>query len=192
MPYRSDIFAQGEYYHIYNRGVNKRRIFFSTKNYLYCLRLLKKYSGKYHITIIAYCLMPNHYHLVLRQDSDISISKYINVIFSAYVQAVNRRLQRRGPLFESRFKTVHINKDEYILHLCRYIHLNPVKAKLVKKPEHWSFSNFLEWINQRDGLLKDTDFISTYFSSPQEYQKFVTEFQLEADLKKKLEPLLLD
>ena len=192
MPHRTVVLVRGEYYHIYNRGINKQRIFFSTENYLYCLRLIKKYSTKYGISVIAYCLMPNHYHLVLRQDNYTSISKFVNVIFSAYVQGINRSLQRRGPLFESRFKNVHIDKDEYVLHLCRYIHLNPVKAKLTKKPDHWAFSNYLEWINQRDGQLKDADFISKYFSSPQEYREFVMEYQLEEDLKGKVEPLLID
>ena len=146
MPLRQNIFAPSNYYHIFNRGINRQKIFLSKENYLYCVRLLKKHSESYLITVIAYCLMPNHYHLLLRQESDISISKYVNVVFSAYVQALNKRLGRKGPLFESRFKHVHVDKDEYILHLCRYIHLNPVKAGLVNNPRKWFFSNYLEWI----------------------------------------------
>lgn len=68
MPYRFKNILKGQYYHLFNRGVNKQKIFFTEDNYTYCLRLIKKNSYKYQIKIIAYCLMPNHYHLLVRQD----------------------------------------------------------------------------------------------------------------------------
>ncbi len=92
MALRGNVFAQGHYYHIFNRGVNHQNIFYSDENYKYCLRLIKKYIKKYFMTIIAYCLMPNHYHFVIRQDSDIPISKFINTLFNAYVQALNKKI----------------------------------------------------------------------------------------------------
>lgn len=170
MPYRKKEFYSGGYYHIYNRGANRERIFFSDENYSYCLRLIGKYSEIFHISVIAYCLMPNHFHLILRQNSEKSISDLMRLVFNAYVQAVNRQIGRTGTLFEGRFKHILIDKDNYILHLCRYIHLNPVKAELVAAPGEWRFSNYNEWVGKRNGKLVDHDFISSYFKNPQEYR----------------------
>ena len=192
MPHRQNVFAPDNYYHIYNRGVNRENIFFSAENFLHCLRLLGKYTKPYLVTIIAYCLMPNHYHLLVRQDGEVNLSKFINVVFNAYVQALNRQLGRKGTLFEGRFKYVRVDKDEYILHLCRYIHLNPVRAGLVSRPEDWAFSNYQEWIGMRQGKLKDAAFISSYFAHPEDYQRFVMEYEVERELEDKLQRYLLE
>ena len=192
MPYRYDAFVSGNYYHVFNRGANRENIFFSEANFIYCLKLIQKYVKKYDVTVIAYCLMPNHYHLLLRQDSEVSLSKFVNVLFNAYVQAVNNQLGRKGTLFEGRFKHVHVDKDEYLVHLCRYIHLNPVKAHLVSRPEDWVYSNYQEWVGLRQGSLKNTEFILSYFDSESEYQEFVIDFQVEKELEEKLQKYLLD
>ena len=192
MPYRRNIFLPGGYYHIYNRGTNRGNIFFSEENFLYCLTLLKKYAKSHLVTVIAYCLMPNHYHLLLRQDGQVSLSKFVNLVFNAYVQALNKQLRRKGTLFQGRFKHVHVDRDEYVLHLCRYIHLNPVGAGLISRPEEWSFSNYREWIGMREGKLKDAEFIHSYFAQPEDYQKFVMEYKVEKNLREKLSMYLLE
>ena len=192
MSSRNRTFAPGHYCHIYNRGINREKIFFSKENYLHYLRLLGKYIEDYLVTVIAYCLMPNHYHFLLRQDGDTPLSKFMKAVLSAYVQPLNKQLERKGPLFEGRFRHVYVDRDEYILHLCRYIHFNPVTARYVRIPEKWIFSNYQEWIKKRQGNLKDSDFISTYFDSPQDYERFVLKNQLDEKLKKSLEPYLLD
>ena len=179
MPYRGDVFAQNHYYHIYNRGAGKGRIFFNPGNYEYCLRLVKRYHQRYDVAVIAYCLMPNHYHFLLRQETDQPLSKFINVLFNAYVQAVNRQQSRKGTLFEGRFRHVWVDREEYLIHLCRYIHLNPVRAKLVSQLTDWSYSNYLEWISQRVGTLKDETFIRERFPTPEAYQQFIADGQDE-------------
>jgi REP element-mobilizing transposase RayT len=184
MPARGDVFAPGNYYHIYNRGASRGQIFFTAANYAYCLRLIKKYLPQYMVSIIAYCLMPNHYHFLLRQDGDQPLSKFIGVLFNAYAQALNQQRQRSGSLFEGRFHHVLIDRDEYLIHLCRYIHLNPVRAKLVERPEEWSYSNYLEWIDQRSGTLKDEKFIRQWFPQASAYQTFVNDLQAERDQAK--------
>jgi REP element-mobilizing transposase RayT len=181
MPARGDVFALGHYYHIYNRGVSRSSIFFEPANYIYCLSLIKKYLPGYALTIIAYCLMPNHYHLLLRQDGEIALSKFIGVLFNAYAQAVNKRQQRSGSLFKGRFHHILIERDEHLIHLCRYIHLNPVRARLVHQPADWPYSNYLEWIDQRNGTLKDEKFIRQWFADAAAYQTFVSELQSERD-----------
>ena len=173
MSRRGDVFAPGRYYHIFNRGAGRGRLFFNPGNYEYLLRLVKRYIARYDVTVIAYCLMPNHYHFLLRQDGETPLSKFINVLFNAYVQAVNRQQEHSGTLFEGRFRHVCVDQEGYLIHLCRYIHLNPVKAGLVSLPEEWPYSNYLEWIGQRAGTLRDAAFIREWFSSPQEYRQFV-------------------
>ncbi len=173
MPYRDDIFRPGHYYHIYNRGAGTNLIFLIETNYRYLLNLIQKYRHKYRVTLIAYCLMPNHYHFLLRQDTERPISDFVRTLFNAYVQAVNKQQNRSGTLFEGRFKHIWINREEYLVHLCRYIHLNPVKAGLVKSPEKWDYSNYLEWINERSGTLVDQTFIDKRFPNRSEYQSFV-------------------
>ena len=131
------------------------------------------------MTIIAYCLMPNHYHFLLRQELGEPLSKFINVLFNAYVQALNRQQSRTGTLFEGRFKHVCVDEWKYLIHLCRYIHRNPVTAGLVSVPQDWAYSNFREWIGLREGAFKDQNFINEHFSTAQAYMDFVNDVQDE-------------
>jgi putative transposase len=188
MVQRRETFIEGHYYHIYNRGVDKSPIFFNPANYEYCLRLIKRYKARYGVAVIAYCLMPNHYHLLLRQDGDIPVYRFINSLFNSYVQAVNRQQNRKGTLFEGKYQFVHIDRDEHIIHLCRYIHLNPVKANLVSRPEDWQYSNYREWVNLRGGTLKDKDFIEGTFQSPKEYVVFCQDYSERIE-RESLDPI---
>jgi len=192
MPYRGDVFAKGHYYHIYNRGTGGAPLFFIPGNYELCLRLVKRYTTRYGVTVIAYCLMPNHYHFLLRQETETPLSKFINVLFNAYVQAINRQQGRSGTLFQGRFRHVWVDRESYLVHLCRYIHLNPVKAGLVLRPEDWPYSNYLEWIGQRDGSLKDEAFIRERFPTPQSYQRFVADEQDERRVRRQMRKYILD
>ncbi len=175
MPNRGEQFAEGNYYHVYNRGAGRNLLFFGQDNYEYCLRLVKRYHERYGITVVAYCLMPNHYHFLLRLDAGQRLSQFINVLFNAYVQAANRQQNRSGTLFEGRFRHVRVDREEYLLQLCRYIHLNPVNARLVSCPDDWLYSNYLECVGKRAGTLKDQNLIRAYFASPEEYAKFVND-----------------
>lgn len=192
MPYRGDTFTAGQYYHIYNRGAGKGKIFFNDGNYEYLLQLVKRYWKKYGVTVIAYCLMPNHYHFLLRQETDEPLSKFINVLFNAYVQAVNIQKGRTGTLFEGRFKHVAVERWEYLIHLCRYIHRNPVKARLVSKPEDWMYSNYRDWIGLRNDTLKDDTFIRDHFSSAEEYREFVNDWQDAERSNEKISKYMFD
>ena len=146
MPYRKNAFARGNIYHIYNRGIDGLQIFVAPENYEYLLRRAKRLLRELALTMLAYCLMSTHYHFVLRQDGDIPISRFVQRLFGAYTQVYNQQQGRSGPLFEGRFRHVRVDRDEYAVHLCRYVHLNPVKAGLVDRPEQWVYSNYLEWI----------------------------------------------
>ena len=124
----------GHYYHVYNRGCNRERIFADDGNYLFLLRRAKAFLADYALSMMAYCLMPNHYHFLLRLEQDGALSRFVQRLFNSYTQAFNKQQGRGGTLFEGRAKSVLVDTDEYVLHLCRYIHLNPVKAGLVAHP----------------------------------------------------------
>ena len=163
----------GRYYHIYNRGVEKRKIFASNENCRFLLRRIKEFLPEYPLTFMAYCLMPNHYHFLFRAEEDGGIAPFIQRLFNSYTQAFNKQEKRSGTLFESRAKSILIDESSYLFHICRYIHLNPVLAGLVIKPEDWLYSNYREFIGFRQGTLYEAAFIEEQFGTPEEYKKFV-------------------
>jgi len=192
MPQRNLEFVESHYYHIYNRGVNHQPIFFHRDNYFYLIQTIKRIFKKYRVTVISYCLMPNHYHLLVRPELSEVLSDCMKDIFISYVQAINKRYERRGPLFEGRFRSILVDEINYILHLCRYIHLNPVKAGLVISPENWIFSNYREWVGIRKGKLVDELFIKSNFSNQSKYRNFVMKDQPAQDIIENLKEYYLE
>ena len=184
------MYLAGHYYHIYNRGCNREDIFANTGNYAFLLRRAKSYLTDYALSVIAYCLMPNHYHFLLRPDEDGTLSRFIQRLFNSYTQAFNRQQGRSGTLFEGRAKSVLVDTEEYALHLCRYIHLNPVKAGLVVHPEEWIYSNYLEWTERRRGILVDRTFVQDRFPTADEYEAFVMS-ELDPALEERLKSYYL-
>jgi len=176
MPYaRKDLLAwqAGMYYHIYNRGAHKVTIFLEETNYLFVLTKVKEYIKASNLTMIAYCLMPNHYHFLVRQDGIEPAGNLPQYVFNSYTKAYNKKYQHSGTIFEGRFHAKAIQTSSHLLHLCRYIHGNPVKDGLVVNPADWQYSNYLEWIGERDGSLVDKNFIKSQFASSEEYRKFL-------------------
>lgn len=170
MPRRKIQFKQGSYYHIFNRGADRRSIFRQEENYHLVLRLMKRYSQLLQVTIIAYCLLPNHYHWLIRQDNTASAGLLAQRVFNAYVKAHNNAYDRSGTLFEDRYKAIHVESNEYLRHLCCYIHGNPVRHSIADAPELWPYSNYLDWIGKRSGTLLDRQFIIVQFASIEHYQ----------------------
>jgi len=151
MPRRAIPFLTDQYYHFYNRGNNRQAVFFERDNYLYFLKGLKKYVRAY-VDIPVYCLMPTHYHIVVRvkpqtQTSEApkngetsEVSKQVSLAMQkfgiSYTKAINKRLSRVGALFQGQFQGKPIKNYEHLLNLCIYIHANPVKDGLVGLPEN--------------------------------------------------------
>lgn len=178
MSRRKIVFEKGKYYHVYNRGCNRITIFREEENYHFLTRRIQSASVNCNITVIAYCLMPNHYHLLVRQDAEKSVSDFVQKIFNSYTKAFNKRYGRSGTLFEERFEAKEVDSDEYLIHLVRYIHLNPLKAGLVSNCQDWEFSNYREWIGMRQSLLFDSDLVSTLFKDITSYTSFVEEYNI--------------
>lgn len=153
----------GQYHHIYNCGVNYRRIFFTPANWQFFLVRLRKYFTSEHADIISYCLMPNHYHLLIHAKSTDFSSKIMQPLGTSYTKAINKQENRIGALFQGPFQAKLILRDSYLLHLSRYIHHNPVAAGYVRRPEEWEYSSYREFTGFRNGTLPKPVIILSQF-----------------------------
>ncbi len=172
MPRRDLTFQPEHYYHLYNRGNDRNPIFFERENYLHFLRLVRRHLLEQTLHVLAYCLMPNHYHLLVRCRTN-EVSGAMQRLAMAYTKAMNRRYNRVGSLFQGQFQAIGVQSDEYLYHLTRYIHLNPVKAGIVSHPQDWEFSSYLEYAGLRAGTLPKLDVLQQQFASEAEYQVFL-------------------
>ena len=178
MPRREVQLCAGEYYHFYNRGNNRERIFYERENYLFFLRQVRRYLVPV-LEIIAYCLIPTHYHLLVKTSEvsenlgGLGASKAMMKFAVSYTKAMNKRYNRVGVLFQGPFQARPVDKDSYLVHLSRYLHLNPVMAGLVEPPEDCEFSSYRECIGLRDGTLPKSEIVLSQFPSPEAYREFV-------------------
>jgi putative transposase len=209
MPRRTTPFVPDIYYHFYNRGNNRQTVFFEPDNYFYFLGGMKKYLVPV-VNIVAYCLMPTHYHILARirpQTSKVfktsevldeeEVSRQVSLAMQkfliSYTKAINKRFSRVGSLFQGQFQAKPSKNNAHLLNLCVYIHANPVKDGLVADPADWVYSNYLEWLGQRAGTLVDHEFIQEHFGLSAEYQELVMYFvktrYLPEDMRKYLKAL---
>ncbi|OGQ46512.1 MAG: hypothetical protein A3H42_03760 [Deltaproteobacteria bacterium RIFCSPLOWO2_02_FULL_46_8] len=130
----------GALYHVLSRGNQKRPTFRTAKDYEDYLGRLWRYHEKFGFVLYAYCLMPNHIHLLI-EARDVPLSKIMQAVQFSYTQSFNRRHKTVGHLFQGRYKAILCQHDEYLLELVRYIHLNPVRAKLAKNPRDYKWSS---------------------------------------------------
>jgi putative transposase len=146
----------GAFYHVINRGNAGENIFQSSRDREKFLEYLENFVGRFSIIVHTYCLMTNHFHLLLetRQPNLSKAIQWINVSYATYF---NRKHNRRGHLFQGRFKSVLIGADEYLKHLSRYIHLNPVRAKMVRTPSEHKWSSYSAFI----GKVKKPEWLET-------------------------------
>ncbi len=142
------------------------------------------------VEIIAFCIMPTHIHLILKQLQDDGISKYFGNILNSYTRYFNSKHKRKGPLWEAKFKNILVKNDEQLLHLTRYIHLNPVSASLVKKPEEWTYSSYKEYLGQEEKAL--CEYADLFEIKPSSYRKFVLDRAAYQRQLSKIKALLID
>lgn len=173
MRLKSEEFVPGQYYHLYNHAVAGQLLYRDEADYLQCLNLIKRYYNSLDYSILAYCLMPNHYHFLVYQKADYPVYRYFEQIWNKYSRYYNHKYARKGTLFAGKLQHVGVTQAEHLLHLCAYIHLNPVKANLVSQPEDWQWSNYLDWIGKRNGTLIDKEQVSVFFQTADEYAECV-------------------
>lgn len=195
MPPRHIPFASGEIYHIVSRGSNKDRIFLITRDYkrfvkglayykfdgpkpsfsklsqLQILGMEPKLTSKF-VEILGFCLMSNHIHLLVKQLKDSGVSNFMRQLLNSYAKYFNIKHKHSGPLFESRFRAVQIENDEQLLHVSRYIHLNPVVSHVADSLETYAWSSYTDYMNGESQLCLVTEVLS-YFESPDKYRTFL-------------------
>lgn len=179
MPVRNTIRfdVSNSYYHVYNRGVNKQLIYRDNADKLYFLSLFERYlsapsatnnTGVYSsflgiLDILCYCLMDNHFHILVYQIEEGALKKLMQAVSNSYIRYFNHKYQRRGPLFESRYKAVRIDTQPYLEHISRYIHLNPDDWQTYKFSSiHTYLSGQAEtWLNPQKilQLFEDTSYL---------------------------------
>lgn len=169
----------GEYFHIYNRGVDRNQIFFEEENYEFFIRRIDKYFDPSKLTLLVFCLMPNHFHFIIRQDNPNALSEFMGNLCKSYAKAVNNRLDRSGHLFESKYKLKHIDEEKYLLHLSRYIHLNPVAAGLVTSPAQWQFSSYGSYCGSHGLAFVSTKEILSLTKGSENYVEYVSGYKRE-------------
>ncbi len=212
-----------EYYHIYNRGVDKRRVFEDRRDFsrfLLSMDLLndendglmqqwrdfKKANPKAQLSdfpklsfgsrkplvkIIAYCLNPNHYHLLVRQNTDNGIENFMHKLGTSHTKYFNKKHDRSGSLFQGRFKSSHIDSNEYLLYISAYINCNSEVHKIAKA-QNYEWCSFPGYIGKRKDGLCEKKIILRQFSNSQEYFKYAKVNAKEMKYKKEMEKALLE
>ncbi len=152
------ILSESGIYHIMFRGTNKQEIFLSKWDYEKFLEVLIKLKAEINFKIYAYCLMSNHVHLVLKEIGIGDISKIMQRLLTKYARWFNIKYDRTGTLLEGRYRSRAVDSDEYFLHLVRYVHQNPQKAKITETAEEYMWSSFRDYSGTDKGIT-DTDFL---------------------------------
>lgn len=208
MAVRKTILATGEIYHVFNHSVAGIPIFKGAREGNIFLEAMKFYlqpdpPTRFSIyrtsrnvfpikltspivTIICFCIMPNHFHLMLRQEKDDGIRQFMHRISNSFAHYYAIRNKQRGHIFEGNFKAVRVETEEQLLHLSRYIHLNPVTAYLVNKPEDYPYSSYRVYLGEESSEIVDPTVVLSHFSSREKYREFV---MLQKDYQRKLQEI---
>jgi putative transposase len=225
------VYIKNGYYHLYNRGVEKRNIFLDEQDYKVFLHFLKRYltpppdspnqvrpgwRSDLHdkLILIAYCLMPNHFHLMVKQSTEEAIAEFMRALLNSYIRYFNEKYERLGTLFQGRYKGVLIESEPYLLHLTRYIHLNPLELFSLKdvtlgqvRPgdrsdliflRNYPYSSYGEYLGMRKTAWIRKEEILSFFKTAQKtslrdclsYQSFVEDYK--EDAKEILATLTID
>lgn len=210
MTIRKTSFVKGEFYHIYNRGVDKRNIFEDYKDLERFFESMREFNtiepigslfeksfggptiklkhDKPLVNFLAYCLNQNHYHFILEQVNDNGISEFMKRL-GGYTWYFNNKYGRSGSLFQGTFKSIHINSNEYLLHLSVYVNLN---NKVHQLGGFTAKSSWNEYINEEQNNFCKKDIILKQFNNISEYKNFAKESLKSIHKRKEIEKLLLE
>lgn len=202
--YRKVVLANNQIYHLYNRGIDHKPVFTTKWEFQRAIDVIKFYQfadlpfrfsqllklpseerikiltdisseNRKLVEIIAYCLMPNHFHLMVKQLQDGGITKFVSNFTNSYTKYFNAKHERKGHLFEGLFKAVLVTADEQLIHLSRYIHLNPVSSFIIKDEdlENYTWSSLPEYLNLSSSSFCQKDIILNQFPSIKAYRQFI-------------------
>lgn len=217
MPGRITPLVVGEIYHIFNRGIDRRQTFTNKWEYQRAINAIKFYrianppirlskfltfedirknqvlevlqKSKPLVEILSFCLMPNHFHLLLRQKEIKGISIFLSNFQNSYTRYFNTRHQRDGSLFLDQFKAVRIENEEQLIHVSRYIHLNPYTGfiiKTVQELNNYTLSSLPLYLKDSSNDYIERDTVLSYFKNQKEYWKFITD---QSDYQRRLKQI---
>ncbi|MFO0971457.1 MAG: transposase [Candidatus Saccharimonadales bacterium] len=199
---REKIYLEDCYYHIYNRGVAKQVIFHDKQDYAVFLNLLKRYldrepardnKGREYdwlhpiLELLAFCLMPNHFHLLVYQVEPEAMTRLLRGVATSYTKHYNKRYRRVGPLFQDRFKASMITSDEYLEHVSRYIHLNP------RDYMQWEYSSLPYYLGAKQAAwVSPQKILDQFKETHSDYLEFVNDYKDTHDALEKIKHELAD
>lgn len=205
MPQRKVVFANDEYYHVFNRSIHKEPIFAKQRDGQRAIKTLKYYrfenppirlsyflafgvdkrleitrtlskKAKKIVDIISFTFMPNHFHFLLKQKQDKGISRFLALFQNSYTRYFNTKNSRQGHVFQGQFKAVRIEDEEQLLHVNRYIHLNPYTSYVVKtfaELEQYQYSSLPEYLGNQNNKICNIEEILSHFSTLKKYKNFL-------------------
>ncbi|MEK7064171.1 MAG: transposase [Patescibacteria group bacterium] len=220
---RQIVLATGEVYHVFNRGVERRPIFTSKYEYQHALDIINFYrftalpmrfskfkllpkTDRYQlfskiasthmpqVEIIAFCLMSNHFHFLIKQTYDNGISNFVSRFCNSHSKYFNTRHNRVGHLFQGPFKAVRVETEEQLVHLSRYIHLNPVSSFLTPRSglDKYLWSSYLEYLGLKNNGIVNSQSVISLFKSIEEYRSFVNDHIDYAQKLERMKHLIFD
>lgn len=194
MPVRNVVkqFGADQYYHVYSRGVNKRRIFYDNDDYDFFVSLFARYLSerpilsparvKYphfgnRLDLLAFCVMPNHVHLLVYQYDQQAMTEFMRALMTSYSIYFNKKYDRRGPLFESNYLASLVDKESYLQHITRYIHLNP------KEWQNYRYSSLGYYLGDVEAeWLRIAKIMSLFNNNRGKYLNFVRDYTAQKQL----------
>ncbi|MBI2588985.1 transposase [Candidatus Saccharibacteria bacterium] len=183
---RIKIYVPEAFYHVYNRGLDKQLIFIDNTDYSVFLSLFKRYLANEtvkdpsrrtyeklanEVELLAYCLIPNHFHLLIYQIDSMGMPKLVQRVLTSYSMYFNKKYKRTGPLFQDTYRASQISSDEYLQHVSRYIHLNP------KNWRHWDFSSLRYYQGSQKADWINVSRVLRIFRNNKEYLEFVADYE---------------
>lgn len=205
--YRKTVFAPGQIYHVFNRSIAKQPIFYNTRDYQRALDTLVFYNysnpiirfshynrlsgdkksqfmenlkdgDRKQVELLAFCLMPNHIHFLIKEVTENGVSTFMSNLQNSYAKYFNQKTDRTGSLFQTMFKAVRIETDEQLIHVARYIHLNPITAYILKdinQLKGYLWSSFIDYIGLRNLDVLNKNLVLSYFSSIEQFISFTND-----------------
>lgn len=196
MPARNVIkyYVENGFYHIYNRGFEKRKIFLDNEDYdvftFFLQRsldqdlkvspdgLINTHNIAEELDLLCYCLMPNHFHLLIKQYTKDAVTKLLRRVLASYVMYFNKKYDRDGGLFQGKPRAVLVKDEGYLLHLTRYIHLNPLELDKVEKAEDYKYSSYKDYLGlQNRGWTKPKEILSFFKTKRASFLKDFLSYQ---------------
>ena len=178
--------TSGSVYHVVNHSIDGRDLYYNPGDYKNYLHFFKE-ALTVDVIVLAYCLMPNHFHFLLQQNTPEAISNLFEAANKRYARYYNKEHGFKGRVFRAQLQYREAMDERYLLNASAYIHANPVQAKLIDLPEQWDYSNFKEYMRLRSGTLFSKQFLQDYIGNPETYRQRVIELAHKKSMQRAFE-----